>query len=119
MKFNTLFADDYTNTKHSVSTLSNAAKHLTGKFLFYKRDCSRAYHCLQMVDPRSVEMLAFIFASRTFAYKILAQSLSRSVTTFSIFMREYLVPVVRAHQGARDVDDIGIASNTATDLIRK
>ena len=63
-------------------------------------------------------MLAFNFASRTFAYKRLAQGLSRSVSAFSSVMREYLDPVVKADQWAQYVDDIGIAANTATDLTR-
>ena len=117
-KINTLIADDYTNNNHPVSTLSDAAQHLAGKSLFCKLDCSQAYHCLQMADQRSVEMLAFNFASRTFAYKRLAQGLSRSVSAFSSFMREYLDPVVKADQCAQYVDDIGIAANNATDHTR-
>ena len=117
-KINSLIADDYTNNNHPVSTLSDAAQHLAGKSLFCKLDCSQAYHCLQMADQRSVEMLAFNFASRTFAYKRLAQGLSRSVSAFSSFMSEYLDPVVKAGQCAQYVDDIGIAANNATDLTR-
>ena len=117
-KINSLIADDYTNNNHPVSTLSDAAQHLAGKSLFCKIDCSQAYHCLQMADQRSVEMLAFNFASRTFAYKRLAQGLSRSVSAFSSFMRGYLDPVVKADQYAQYVDDIGIAANNATDLTR-
>ena len=117
-KINTLIADDYTNNNHPVSTLSDAAQHLAGKSLFCKLDCSQAYHCLQMADQRSVEMLAFNFASRTFAYRKLAQGLSRSVSAFSSFMRDYLDPVVKADQCAQYVDDIGIAANNATDLTR-
>ena len=71
-----------------------------------------------MADQRSVEMLAFNFASRIFAYRRLAQGLSRSVSAFSSFMREYLDPVVKADQCAQYVDDIGIAANNATDLTR-
>ena len=117
-KINSLIAHDYTNNNHPVSTLSDAAKHLAGKSLFCKLDSSQAYHCLQMADQRSVELLAFNFASRTFAYKRLAQGLSRSVSAFSSFMREYLDPVVKADQCAQYVDDIGIAANNATDLTR-
>ena len=117
-KINSLIADDYTNNNHPVSTLSDAAQHLAGKSLFRKLDCSQAYHCLQMADQRSVEMLAFNFASKTFAYKRLAQGLSRSMSSFSSFMREYLDPVVKADQCAQYVDDIGIAANNATDLTR-
>ena len=117
-KINTLIADDYTNNNHPVSTLSDAAQHLAGKSLFCKLDCSQAYPCLQMADQRSVEMLAFNFASRTFAYKRLAQGLRRSLSAFSSFMREYLDPVVKADQCAQYVDDIGIAASNATDLTR-
>ena len=105
-KINSLIADDYTNNNHPVSTLSDAAQHLSGKSLFCKLGCSQAYHCLQMANKRSVEMLAFSFASRTFAYKRLEQSLRRSVSAFSSFMLQYLDPVVRADQCAQYVDDI-------------
>ena len=117
-KINSLIADDYTNTNHPVSTLSDAAQHLAGRYLFCKLDCSKAYHCLPMADQRSVEMLAFNFAGRTFAYKKLAQGLSRSVSAFPRFMLEYMDPVVKADQCAQYVDDIGIADNNATDLTR-
>ena len=49
-KVNSLIVDDYTNNNHPVSTLSDAAPNLAGKSLFYKLDCSQAYHCLQMAD---------------------------------------------------------------------
>ena len=117
-KINSMIADDYANKNHPVSTLSDATQHLAGKSLFCKLSCSQAYHCLQMADQRSVERLAFNFASRTFAYKRLAQDLSRSVSAFSSFLREYLDPVVKADQCAQYVDDIGIAANNATDLTR-
>ena len=116
-KINTLIADDYINNIHPVSTLPDAAQHLAGKSLFCKLDCSQAYHCLQMVDQRSVEMLAFIFASITFAYKRLAQGTSRSVSAFLSIMREYLDPVVKADERAQYMD-IGFAASTATDLTR-
>ena len=115
-KINSLIADDYTNNNHSVRTLSDAAHHLAGKSLFCKPDWSQVYHCFQMVDQRWVEMLAFNFASRTFAYKRLAHSLSRSVTAYSTSMREYLDPVVKADQCAQYVDDSWIRVNNATDL---
>ena len=56
-KINSLVADDFTKNNHPVSTLSDAAQHLAGNSLFCKLDCSQAYHCLQMADQRSVEML--------------------------------------------------------------
>ena len=70
-----------------------------------------------MADQRSVELLAFNFASRTFAYRRPAQGLSRDLSAFSSFMREYLDTVIKADQCAQYVDDIGIAANTTEQFI--
>ena len=117
-KINTLIADDYINNNHPVSTLTDAAQHMAGKNLFCKLDYSQAYHCLQMADQQSIELLAFNFASRTFAYRRLAQGLSRSLSAFSSFILQYLDPVIKADQCAQYVDDIGIAANTPEQLIK-
>ena len=86
-KINNLISDDRINNNHRVSTLTDAAQHMAGTRLFCKLDCSQANHCLQMADQRSLEkMLAFNFA-RTFAYRRLAQGLSRALSAFSSFMR--------------------------------
>ena len=77
-KINDLISDDYINNNHPVSTLTDAAQHMAGKKLFCKMDCWQAYHSLQMADQRSIEMLASNFASRTFAYRRLAQGLNQS-----------------------------------------
>ena len=114
----TRIADDYINNSHPFSTLTDAAQHMVGKNLFCKLDCSQAYHCHQMADQQSIELLAFNFASRTFAYRRLAQGLSRSLSAFSSFIREYLDPVIKADQCAQNVDDIGIAANTPEQLIK-
>ena len=117
-KIDTLIADDYSNNHHPVSPLLDAAQHLAGNSLFCKRFCSHAYHCLQMAEQRSVEMLAFNFASRTSAYKGLAQGLSLFLSAFSSVMREYLDPVVKAGHCDQYVDGIGIATNVARDSSR-
>ena len=115
-KINNLISDDYINNNHPVSTLTDAAQHLAGKKLFCKLDCSQAYHVLQMADQKSVQLLAFNFASRTFAYLRLAQGLSRSLSSFSSFMREYLDKAIKADKCAQYVDDIGIATNPPEEL---
>ena len=117
-KINALIADDYINNNFPVSTLSDAEQHLAGQKLFCKLDYSQAYHCLQMADQRSVELLAFNFASRTFAYRRLAQGLSRAQSAVSSFMREYLDSVIKADQCAQYLDDIPIAANTTEQLIK-
>ena len=116
-KINNIIADDHVNNHHPVSTIVDAAKHMAGKKLFCKFDCSQAYHCLQMADQLSIEILAFNFASRTFAHRRLAQSFSRALSAFFCFMREYLDRVIRADQCAQYVDDIGITANDADHLI--
>ena len=103
---NNLISDDYINNNHPVSTLTDAAQHMAGKLLFCKLDCSQVYHCLQMADQRSIEMLAFMFASSTFAYRRLAQGVSRALSAFSSFMREYMDKVIEADQCAQYVKDI-------------
>ena len=109
-KINNFISNDYINNNHPVSTLTDAAQHLAGEKLFCKVDCSQAYHVLQMTDQKSVQLLAFNFASRTFAY------LSRSLSSFSSFMREYLNKAIKADKCAQYVDDIGIAINTPEEL---
>ena len=62
-------------------------------------------------------MLAFNFASRTFAYRRLEQGLSKALSAFSSFMREYLDKVMKENQCSQYVDDIGIAANNATQVL--
>ena len=69
-----------------------------------------------MVDQQSIELLAFNFASRTFAYRRLAQGLSRALSAFSSFMREYLDKAIKANQCVQYLDNIGIAANDAEEL---
>ena len=71
-----------------------------------------------MADQQSIEFLAFKLASRTFAYRRLAQGLSRSLSAFLSFIRGYLDPVIKVDQCAQYVDDIGIAANTPEQLIK-
>ena len=101
-----------------VSKLTDAAQHMAGKNLFCKLDCSQANHCLQMADQQSIKLLAINFASRTFAYRRLAQGLSRSLSAISSLMRKYFDPVIKADQCAQYVYFIGIAANTPQQLIR-
>ena len=117
-KTNTLIADDYINNNYPVSTLTDNAQHMAVKNWFCKLGCSQAYHCHQMADQQLIELFAFNFASRTYGYRRLAQGLSRSLSSFSSFLRKYLDPVIKADQCAQSVDDIGIAANTPQQLIK-
>ena len=71
-----------------------------------------------MAGQQSIQLLAFNFVSRTFAYRRLAEGLSRSLSAFSSFIREYLDPVIITDQCVQHVDDIGIAANTAQQFFK-
>ena len=97
--------------------MADAAQYMAGKRYFCKLDCSQAYHCLQIADEQSVQLLAFNFGSRTFAFLRLAQGLNRSLSAFNSTVREYLDPLVKAEKCAQYVDDNGIAANTVEELV--
>ena len=71
-----------------------------------------------MANQQSMELLAFNFASKSFVYRRLAQSLSLSLSAFSGLIREYFDPVIKADQCAQYVDVIGIAANILPQLIK-
>ena len=116
-RINHLLKNDYNKHNHPVTTIADAAQHMAGKKYFCKLDCSQAYHCLQMADEQSIQLLAFNFGSRTFAYLRLAQALNRSFSAFNSTIREYLDALVKADKRAQYVDDIGIAANNVDELI--
>ena len=116
-RINHSLKNDYINSNVPISNLTDASNHFAGKSLFTKLDCSQAYHCVQMADDLSVQFLAFNFGSRTYAYKCLAQRLSKSVTGFSSFIRHYLDPCLAADLCTQFMDDIGSAVNNFDQLI--
>ena len=97
--------------------MTDAVNHFAGKKFFYKLDCSQAYHCVSMADDLSVELLAFNFSSRTYAYKRLAQGLNKSVTGFSSFVRHYMDECLAADLCAQFMDDIGCGVEKFEDLV--
>ena len=115
-RINHLLKNDYNQQNHPVTTIADAAQHMAGKKYFCKLDCSQAYHCLQMADEQSIQLLAFNFGSRTFAYLRLAQGLNRSLSAFSSTIREYLDALVKADKCAQYVDDIGVAAHNVDEL---
>ena len=66
-KVNHLLKNDYV-TNFPISNMIDSINYFAGEKLFTKLDCSQAYHCVQMADDVSVQLLAFNFASRTHAY---------------------------------------------------
>ena len=116
-RINHLLKNDYNQHNHPVTTIADAAQHMAGKKYFCKLDCSQAYHCLQMADEQSIQLLAFNFGSRTFAYLRLAQGLNRSLSAFNSTVREYVDALVKADKCAQYVDDIGIAAHTVDELL--
>ena len=115
-RINHLLKNDYNQHNHPVTTIADAAQHMAGKKYFCKLDCSQAYHCLQMADEQSIQLLAFNFGSKTFAYLRLAQGLNRSLSAFNSTIREYLDALVKADKCAQYVDDIGVAAHNVDEL---
>ena len=116
-RINHLLRHDYKNSNFPISNMSDAVNHFAGKKYFCKLDCSQAYHCVSMADDLSVQLLAFNFSSRTYAYKRLAQGLNKSVTGFSSFVRHYLDHCLAADLCAQFMDDIGCGVEKFEDLI--
>ena len=116
-RVNHLLRHDYLNSNFRISNMTDATNHFAGKNLFCKLDCSQAYHCVQMADDLSVQLLAFNFASRTFVYNCLAQGLNKSVTGFRSFVKHYLDPCLAANVGTQFMDDIAAAVNNFDEMI--
>ena len=116
-RINHVLRNDYINSNFPISNMSDASNHFAGKSFFTKLDCSQAYHCVQMADDLSVQLLAFNFSSRTYAYKCSGQGLSKSVTGFSSFIRHYLDSCLAANICTQYMDDIGSAVKNFDALI--
>ena len=97
--------------------MTDATNHFAGKQLFCKLDCSQTYHCVQKADDLSVQLLAFNFGSRTFAYNCLAQGLNKSVTGFSSFIKHYLDKCLAANVCTQFMDDIAAGVTCFDELI--
>ena len=115
-RVNHLLRHDYLNSNFPISNMTDATNHFAGKNLFCKLDCSQAYHCVQMADDLSVQLLAFNFASRTFAYNCLAQGLNKSVTGFSSFVKHYLDPCLAANVCTQFMDGFAAVVNIFDEL---
>ena len=115
-RVNHLLRNDYSDNNFPISNMTDAV-HFAGKTLFIKLDCSQAYHCIQMADPLSVQLLSFIFASRTYAHTRLAQGLKKSVTGFSSFVRSYLDSCLAANLCTQFMDYIGCGVETFEQMI--
>ena len=116
-RVNHLIRHDYDSHNFPISSIADIGHHLAGKRLFAKLDCSQAFHVVQMADIESIQLLAFNFEGRTYAYQRLAQGLSRSVTSFSSFMRKYLDACIAAGRCFQYVDDVGSAAQNAVELV--
>ena len=116
-KINHLITKDYHNNNFPISTLADASSHLAGKKIFCKMDGSQGYFTIPLADERSIQLLAFNFSSRTFAFTRLAQGLSRSMSSFSSYMRKFLDPVITADKCFQYVDDIGLGAKSVDEML--
>ena len=97
--------------------MTDAVNHFAGIFFFITLDCSQAYHCVQLAVPSSVQLLSFNFANRTFAFKPLAQGLSKSVTGFSSFIRSFFDTCITSDLCIQFMDDIGAGVTKFEEMI--
>ena len=97
--------------------MTDGTNHFARQGLFRKLDCSQAYHCVQMADDLSVQLLAFNFASRIFARSCSAQGLSKCVREFNSFVKHYLDPCLAANVCAQFIDDIAARVNIFDEMI--
>ena len=111
-RINHLIRHDYDDNNFPVASMEEAATHAAWKKYFSKMDCAQAYHAMKMADERSMQLLAFNFESRIFAYTRLAQGLSRSATAFSSFIRHHLAADIAADRCSSFMDDICSATKT-------
>ena len=98
--------------------MADAAVHLAGKKIFAEMDCSKAFFSMQMANELSVQLLAFNFGGRTFAFKRLAQGLSRSPTVFSSCVSNYLQSCIASDICFVYFDDLGSGAEDGTTLIK-
>ena len=105
-RVNHLLRHGYLNSNFPSSNMTDATNLFAAKKLFCKLDCSQTYHCVQMADDLSVQILAFNFASRKFAYNCLAQSLNKSVKGLISFVKHCLEPCLAANVCTQIMDDI-------------
>ena len=116
-RVNHLLRNDYSNKNFPISDMTDAVYHFAGKTLLTKIDCSQAYHCVQMADLLSVQLLSFNFASRTYANTRLAQGLKKSVTGFSSFVISYLDSCLAVNLCTQIMDDIRCRVETFEQMV--
>ena len=106
-RINPILRYDYKNNNFPIPTMADATAHLAGKSIFAKMDCSQAYFSMQMADEISMQLLAFNFGGRTFAFKRLSQGLNRSPTAFSSCVSKHLQSCVASDKCFVYFDDLG------------
>ena len=117
-RINHLRRHDYKNNNFPIPTMADATAHLAGRKIFAKMDCSQAYFSMQMAGELSIQLLAFNFGGRTFAFKRLAQGLSRSPTAFSSCVSKHLQSCVANDQCFVYFDDLGSGAIDGDSLIQ-
>ena len=117
LRVNQLLRQEYIYSNFRISNMTDARNHFTGKNLFCKLDCPQAYHCVQMADDLSVQLLTFNFASQTNAYNCSTQGLNKSVMGFRPFVKHYLDPCLAANNCTQFMDDNAAGVNNFDEMI--
>ena len=96
--------------------MTDATNHFDSKISFCILDCVQSYHCVQKADDLLIQILAFNFESRIFAYNCLAQGLIKSVTGFSSCVKQYLDPCWAAYVCSEFMTDIAARVDKTDEL---
>ena len=117
IRVNQLLQIEYKIHDLPISNMTNVVHHFADKTPLAKLDFSQADHCVQMVDPLSVQLLSFNVATRTCAYTKLAQGLNKYVTVFSSFVRSCLDSCLAANLCTQFKEDFDCRVETLEQLI--
>ena len=115
---NQLTEHDCNEHNNPGTTNADPAQHIAGKKGLCMSDCSQIYHCLEMADEQSIQLLPINLGFWTFAYKRSPRDHNRSPWAFNSFVPEHLDAVVKPDRCAQYVADLGIAANTTDEMVQ-
>ena len=114
-RVNHLIRHDNDSNDFPITTLADAS--FGRKTTFCLTWLQPSIFCSSLADAQSVQLLAFNFFSRTFAFTRLAQGLSRFVSVFTAFVRKYLDACIAEDKCFKYGDILGTIAQTFEELL--
>ena len=97
--------------------MTETTYHITGNKIVFETACAEAYKFVQMADGLPVQLWAFNFASRTFAYICLSQGLYEFDTEISSFVMSYIESCRTTNFSRQSKDDIAAGVSNFEEII--